>query len=69
MADEADIGNEIAQKHLDMVLSAHGKPHAVSNECVECGESISSARQSATGGTDLCVNCASEMELKDRLYR
>jgi hypothetical protein len=69
MADEVDRANDVVQRHLDAVLNAHKVPHAMADECVECDAPISSERQKATGGTDLCVDCAAADERKRRLYR
>ncbi len=69
MADEVDRANDVVQRHLDTVLTAHKLPHAMADECVECDAPISSERQKATGGTDLCVDCAAADERKRRLYR
>ena len=69
MADEVDRANDVVQRHLDAVLVAHKAQHARSEECVECGEEISEARQQATGGTELCFECASLAEQKGRVYR
>jgi len=35
-----------------------------SEECVDCGATISSKRQDATGGTEYCVGCQSSNEIK-----
>lgn len=69
MADEVDRANDVVQRHLDAVIDAHKAPHARSEECVECGEEISEARQQATGGTELCIECASLAEVKGRAFR
>ena len=62
MADEADVANEMIQRGLDVVLAEHAKKHDISDECKACGETIPTARQKATNGTTLCVDCASDME-------
>lgn len=69
MADEIDRANDMAQRHLDAALNAHRYPHAMADECVECDAPISPERQKATGGTELCVDCASADERKRRLFR
>lgn len=69
MADEIDRANDMAQRHLDAALNAHKAKHARSEDCIECGEVISEARQLATGGTELCIECASLAEQKGRMFR
>lgn len=69
MADEIDRANDMAQRHLDAALLAHKFNHAVSEDCVECGADIPPERQTATGGTDLCIECASINEKKGRGFR
>ena len=70
MADEADIGNELAQMHLDAAIkAARGvmPPDRVSAEvCVECGLEIDSARQQAVPGCQMCRDCAELWESKIR---
>lgn len=66
MADEADQGNDLAQRYMDISLSKHNQPHASSEDCVECGSFIPAARQRATSGTDLCIDCAELDELRRR---
>lgn len=69
MANEGDLGNDMAQRHLDAALQAHRVVRVVSEECIECGDSISPERQQATGGTQFCFECASLAEKKGRVYR
>jgi phage/conjugal plasmid C-4 type zinc finger TraR family protein len=70
VADEADRGNEVAERNLEMALQAHKTvKREVSDECVECDEPISAARQQATGGTDLCVMCQHRMETQAKHLR
>jgi hypothetical protein len=69
MANEGDLGNDMAQRHLDAALQAHRVVRVVSEDCVECGDSISPERQQATGGTQFCFECASLAEKKGRVYR
>lgn len=61
--DEADISQarmeleeDLRQKHRTRIK------RAFSVDCVECGTDIPEARQAATGGTDLCINCATMLE-------
>lgn len=70
MADEADRGNEVAERNLEMALQAHKQvKREVTDDCVECDEPISAARQKATGGTDLCVMCQCRMETQAKHLR
>lgn len=69
MADEIDRANDMAQRHLDAALMAHKRPHAVAEDCVECGAEISEARQKATGGTEFCVECQQLKETRGRVFR
>ena len=70
MADEADIGNEVAERNLNMALqAAKTVKREQSEECVECGEEIPQARQDASGGTDLCIGCAGRIELQAKQFR
>jgi phage/conjugal plasmid C-4 type zinc finger TraR family protein len=70
MADEVDRGNEVAERNLEMALQAQKQTKRnVSNECVECDDPISAARQKATGGTDLCVVCQYRIEQKGNQFR
>jgi phage/conjugal plasmid C-4 type zinc finger TraR family protein len=70
MADEADIGNELAQMHLDAAIAAArrimptARPSA--DVCEECGLEISSARQNAVPGCTMCTDCAELWESKIR---
>ncbi len=38
-------------------------------DCIECGDGISSARQLAVPGCQMCTDCASASELKARHKR
>ncbi|WP_289281546.1 MULTISPECIES: hypothetical protein [unclassified Methylophaga] len=70
MADEADIGNEVAERNLNMALqAAKTVKREQSEECVECGDVISAARQQATGGTDICAPCLYVQEQNAKRYR
>ena len=59
MADEADIGNEEAQRLLDMALAARviAPERESATECGECMEPLPKARQEAVRGCQLCVDC------------
>jgi phage/conjugal plasmid C-4 type zinc finger TraR family protein len=68
MADEADRAQLTIEQTLDAAIrAARGILPAdtrSASECVECGLSISSARQLAVPGCQLCVDCATELESK-----
>lgn len=71
MADEANIANEYAERHLEAAIAAaRGIPSPEraslesANECAECGELIPSERQIAVPGCQLCVECAAVMEMR-----
>lgn len=70
MANEADIGNEVAERNLNMALqAARGVKRDVSDDCVECDDPIPQERQDALGGTDLCAICAGRMEEQAKHFR
>lgn len=66
MADEADAANDLAQKYIDIAIGNSTGLNSASDDCVECSVTIPKARQDATGGTDLCIDCASILELRTR---
>lgn len=59
MADEADIANDRIELEMSLTMKARRQEKRFSVDCVECGEYIPQARQQATGGTDMCIDCAS----------
>ena len=70
MADEADIGNEVAERNLEMALQAHKTVKREKSElCVECDDPIPQERHDALGGTDLCAGCAGRMEEQAKHFR
>ena len=67
--DVSDLRNEFEDK---LRMDNHRKLMAnknVEEDCVECGDLISKARQDATGGTDICVQCLELEEIKNKQYR
>ena len=73
MADIADLANDRAQHDLDAAIDA-ARMGAVSDvesadTCVECGELISSARQIAVPGCQLCTVLRVELLPVFRLRR
>jgi len=75
VADIVDEANDRAQAELDAAIAAArgipaGRREDVKQSadcCVECGDLIPSERQIAVPGCDLCVDCASELELRSRI--
>lgn len=62
MPDCCDITDERLEKEAAIARKIRDRPHAISDECVECGLDIPEARQAATNGTDLCIDCATIYE-------
>jgi RNA polymerase-binding transcription factor DksA len=64
--DDADRADDHITKELELAIrAARGivPPDARSAECcVQCGMAISSARQLAVPGCQLCRDCADEVE-------
>ena len=58
MADLADITEERNEKYAEMARKQREayRP-SISTNCIECNIHIPIARQEATGGTDMCVDC------------
>ena len=68
--DAIDRANDLAQMHLDAALSYTSVAvKQQTDDCQECGLSISSARQNATGGTDMCAECADYFERRRKFWR
>jgi len=76
--DEADRASEEEQRMLERQINAargmynqtnYDAPIITSNECVECGELIPSARQIALPGCQLCVDCAEILQHYERSGR
>lgn len=69
MPDIADKAQELEELHRKSALEALKQRKAKStDECVVCGLLISSERQIATNGTDMCVSCADANEDKRKRY-
>jgi RNA polymerase-binding transcription factor DksA len=70
MADEADVGNDYAEKVLAMRLNARVRYEGESaEECITCGEKIAQARRLAVKGCVRCTACEDVMELMGRARR
>lgn len=70
MADIVDIANDKIEEDLRVKLlnMANEKTlRQISVDCVDCGELIPPMRQQATGGTNLCIDCAEFVEFKNKL--
>ena len=70
MADIADLANDRAQWHLDLVLSAHvSQPVCESLEdCLSCGGPIPELRRLAVTGCQRCIECQGYFEKKGARY-
>lgn len=72
MADPVDQANDLQEQHLASAIAAARGELRTGNsadECVECGDQISSERQLAVPGCLLCVSCAEIYETKRGRYR
>ena len=76
MADDADIANDRIEQDLQLrinaargVVSSQGDPKQGTDDCIECGLEIPSARQIAIPGVDTCVHCAEVAERKSGMFR
>lgn len=56
--DDVDMTSEREEKTLALTLKSMKKKSAYSEDCIDCGDLIPKARQDATGGTDMCIECA-----------
>lgn len=63
-ADNLDKASALTEEHVRASIEAHRNraKRPRSEECVDCGQTIPEARQKATGGTDLCIECQSLLE-------
>jgi phage/conjugal plasmid C-4 type zinc finger TraR family protein len=66
MGDIADNANDHIERELENAIRAARGVMPVdtqsAQDCVRCGMSISSARQLAVPGCQLCVDCSDEVE-------
>lgn len=63
--DECDVTSERMAIEERQRIEDHRLKMAnrrVTDDCEECGVRIPAARQNATGGTDMCIDCQSELE-------
>lgn len=63
MSDWTDDATELEERHRQAALAARVVYSGESaDECIECGDLISSARQIAVPGCTMCTDCASMKE-------
>jgi len=70
--DECDASDLRMEQEETIRMKNHRTMMANKNvtvDCEECGDLIPQARQEATGGTDLCIECAVDAELRLRHVR
>ena len=69
MADLIDNANNDIISNIEYALANRSRYKGESlTHCCECGEEISEGRRKVLKGVRLCVDCASELEIGDRLY-
>ena len=76
MSDIADKANDLVEETLQRsIAAARGyispsvdPSKASADECTECGYLISSERQIAVPGCQLCTQCADDLEKKLRVF-
>lgn len=68
--DEIDRANDLAEREREHALASRQRVSVqATDECQDCGLEISSARQVATGGTDMCAECAGLAEERAKRLR
>lgn len=71
-ADE--LGLHAEQLHTDLSLLQHRQAHAVDPDaksadwCDSCGNEIPEARRKAVPGVTLCIECAREVERREKQW-
>ena len=55
--DIVDDANELVDLMVSNKIREATAPQPIAKDCRECGDLIPQARQEATGGTDMCVEC------------
>ena len=66
--DNADKAQELQELEISNSLKGRVVIQAT-EECIDCGVEISSERQIATGGTDMCAPCKEVFELRPFLLQ
>lgn len=72
---ENEIGQHAEQFHQDLALLQHQQGHAIdpaavsAEWCEACDCEIPELRRKAVPGVTLCIDCAREAEIKERMYR
>lgn len=70
MADNTDRATELEMIEREASLAKITRYTGESaQDCIECGDGISSARQLAVPGCQMCTDCATASELKARHKR
>lgn len=71
MSDVIDNANDHAEQVLNrQIQAAINRPVGVSLfECANCGNPIPEQRRRAVVGCELCIDCQSLFELKNKHYR
>lgn len=70
--DECDVTDARMEAEEKLRVDKHRKmmeSKIVEDDCAECGMFIPIARQQATGGTDMCIDCQSIAETKNKTMR
>ena len=72
--DDADRAADLIEAEIEHARRLHAArvafaPIESADLCAECGEQISSARQIAVPGCQLCADCATDLERRAALHR
>lgn len=75
MSDAIDRAQEREQFDREMALAEHHK-HSIDGlatvsvtDCIECSAEIPEARRRAVPGVQLCVDCQTTHERKEKLFK
>jgi RNA polymerase-binding transcription factor DksA len=72
--DDADRAGDTAERELAALMALRAARDALApiesaDLCAQCGDQISSARQIAVPGCQLCTHCAEDHERRAAMYR
>ena len=72
--DDVDRAGDLMEREMETLLALRAARDAMAplesaDLCVVCGDQISSARQLAVRGCQLCTYCAEDAERRAALYR
>lgn len=72
--DDVDRAGDLMEREMEALMALRAARDAMApiesaDLCVLCGDQISSARQIAMPGCQLCVHCAQDQERRAALYR